>query len=132
VNEQKIQDAIAVLEREVPKDHARVRMAQYGGGPDESQIIANRLGFLRLGVEFLKAAYAPISGAGDSTSVTVDLDYLLTEDSYQFDWFERREPSVERQRRPGRFVPVVILSSIVAGVVLAIIGLYVVARWIVA
>src|SRR5688572_15306493 len=61
VDERKVQDAIAFLDEEVPRGHARVKLDQYGGGPDESRIIANKDGFLRLGVEFLKAAYAPIT-----------------------------------------------------------------------
>jgi hypothetical protein len=131
VNERRVQECIAVLEQEVPRENARVQIAQYGGGPDESQIIANQAGFLRLGVEFLKAAYAPSNGAEASASVNVDLDYLLTADSYQFDWFERREPTEQQVLPSGRFVAVVSFSVFGTGIVLAIIGLIVVVRWLV-
>ena len=130
MDERKVRDAIALLEREVPRAGARVRIAQYGGGPDESQIVANEGGFLRLGIEFLKAAYAPVTGRNQPTAVDVELDYLLTPDSsIQFDWFERREPEEERRASPGRLVPGVIISAVVGTGILAVIGLIALLRW---
>ena len=86
-----MQKLITELDAVVPKDGARVQLSQYGGGPDESRVIATQQGYLRLGVEFLRAAYAAPSGDAP-TQIVVDLDYLLTEDSdIGFDWFERVE-----------------------------------------
>jgi hypothetical protein len=133
VDERRIQEVIAFLEQEVPRDRARVKLAQYGGSPDESQIVANETGFLRLGVEFLKAAYAPIVDRSGSAAVKVDIDYLLTRDSsIQFDWVERREPVEEQFASPGRLVPVLLLSILAVGVVLAVVGLLAVLRWLAA
>lgn len=136
VDERKVQEAIGFLEEEVPRERARVKLDQYGGGPDESQIIANKDGFLRLGVEFLKAAYAPVTDPKDPTAVKVDIDYLLTGDSsIYFGWIQRREPDDEPGTIPGRFIrfiPWVILSVLVGIAILALVGLIVTLRWITA
>ena len=58
MDEDKIKAIIKQLDDEVPREGAKVILEQYGGGPDESQIVANQKGYLRLGVEFLKAAFA--------------------------------------------------------------------------
>ena len=50
------------------------------------------MGFLRLGVELLKAAFAPTGHGGEPNAVEVDIDYLVTADSsINFDWCERKE-----------------------------------------
>ena len=59
MDERRVREAIDLLDAEVPRAGARVRLHQYGGGPDEGQIVANETGYLRLGVEFLKAAFVP-------------------------------------------------------------------------
>ena len=129
MDEEKIRETIALLDREIPREGARVRLDQYGGGPDESRIIANKAGFLRLGLELLKAAYAPRERG--STSVSVDLDYLLTGDSsIGFDWFERREPDDEQPSSSGRLVALVGLTVLAILILLVLIGLYVVVRWV--
>src|SRR5271167_2697647 len=88
---EQIKKMIADLDAAVPRDGARVHLSQYGGGPDESKVIANQRGYLRLGIEFLRAAFAPSSPKSQET-IETDLRYLLTEDStVGFDWFERRE-----------------------------------------
>jgi hypothetical protein len=45
----------------VPDYDAAVRLEQYGGGPDECKIIANKYGLLRLGIELLKAGLIPLT-----------------------------------------------------------------------
>ena len=88
-----LEPIINALDAAVPKDGARVVIRQYGGGPDECAVFANERGYLRLGIEFLKAAYGPPVPGNNRASVAVDLDYVLHEDSeVQFDWFERGEP----------------------------------------
>lgn len=89
-----IEATIAALDAAVPKDDARVAIHQYGGGPDECTVVANERGYLRLGVEILKAAYGPPVPGNRTESVSVDIDYVLSEDSeVRFDWFERRDPA---------------------------------------
>jgi len=130
MDERKIRDAIALLEHEVPREGARVKLAQYGGGPDESQILANELGFLRLGVEFLKAAYAPTDDVKTSDSVKLDIDYLLTRDSsISFNWVERCEPRDECKWNTGGAAAAVVISVLLGIVILAVIGLVAVGRW---
>lgn len=58
LNDAYIKELIENLDQSVSSEGAAVRLDQYGGGPDESQITGNRVGYLRLGIEFLKAAYA--------------------------------------------------------------------------
>ena len=98
-------DIVDQLDRRVPREGAWIELKQYGGGPDEGQVIGNREGYLRLGVEFLKAAAAkapnePIAEAAHP--VSVDLEYLIDESStINFDWFEicnRPEDQLSYQR----------------------------------
>ena len=47
---------IQLLDEGVEKENAKVLLTQYGGGPDESKIIATKEGYLRFGIEIMKAA----------------------------------------------------------------------------
>ena len=133
MDEPRIQEAIAFLDREVPREGARVRLDQYGGGPDESQLIANQTGYLRLGIELLKAAFRP---TGERASVEVEIEDLVTSDSkIHFDWFERREPSesgtLPTQARSA-FLPIatgIALLAVFLG--LLGVGLITVVRWLI-
>jgi len=88
-NSATVQKLIAELDVAIPKEGARVQLCQYGGGPDESRVIATRRGYLRLGIEFLRAAYAAPCEKNPG-QIAVNLDYLLTDSSdIGFDWFER-------------------------------------------
>jgi hypothetical protein len=91
VDSHRLSELIGELDDQVPVDGAIVQFIQYGGGPDESKIIANRLGYLRLGIEFLKGGIAIPSGAAPSL-VNVVIDYLTDDNSnISFDWFEHTE-----------------------------------------
>src|SRR4051812_14714301 len=103
-NEIAAEELVSKLDALVPRDGARVSLAQYGGGPDESRVIANQRGYLRLGIEFLKAAFAP----HEKHLVKADIRYLLTEDSdVSFNWFERRENLPKRTAEEGKQVSVI-------------------------
>ncbi len=136
---QRVSEIVAELDRTVSREGAKVQLKQYGGGPDESKIIATRLGYLRLGVEFLKAAFARCKSEKDPDAIDVDLKYLLTDDStVGFDWFERREniPISEEKKSWRRKVGSIVLvalfvSMFVGGIILAIIGGGTVFLWIV-
>jgi hypothetical protein len=54
---------------------------QYGGGPDESRIVANRGGHLRLGIELMKGALAVPAGTHGPQNTPVDIEYLISEES---------------------------------------------------
>jgi hypothetical protein len=125
-----IQDRIAALDALVPKEGAVVRLDQYGGGPDESRITANKTGYLRLGLEILKGAYLPAK----NQCLLVDLDYLMSEDStVWFGWFERTEkPSLPIHTPPAstRIVNAAVVAVVVIIAFLAMIGIKTVAGWV--
>ena len=134
MDECRVREAIDVLDAEVPRTGARVRLHQYGGCPDEGQIVANETGYLRLGVEFLKAAFAPPGQNREPAGIKVDIAYLLTSDSsINFDWFERRQvPIPERPFSTSRFVPIIVIGGLAAFALLALIGVITVVRWLAA
>ena len=129
---EQIKKLVADLDAAVSREGARVRLSQYGGGPDESKVVANETGYLRLGIEFLRAAFAPPSPKSQEMLDT-DLSYLLTDDSdIHFDWFERREDlpaSTQSEGKSGKFVPAIILLVLFSGLVFALVGLVTVISW---
>jgi len=70
------------LDAKVPKEGAAVQFVFVadGGTPDESLVEANRLGYLRMGIEFLKAAFAR-TGTGSRGILDASIDHLTTEQS---------------------------------------------------
>jgi hypothetical protein len=93
--EQEIGHLIGRLDRLIAKEQAIVRVLQ--DDPDQATVIhANQLGYLRLGIEFQKAALAPV----EDGKAEVDLAYLLGQDAICWE-FRRREdglPLPEPQR----------------------------------
>jgi len=132
MTEAELSALIGRLERELPREHARVKLHQYGGGPDECQIVANRAGYLRLGVEFLKGALAPSINPKEPAGVPVTIDYLITGDSsVNFDWFERREDLPEQSTAPptpGRTAAAIAVSVFILLIALSAVGLFTVVR----
>jgi hypothetical protein len=125
---EEISSLVSELDRKVPQQGAVVELKQYGGGPDESKVIANQLGYLRLGIEFLKAAFKQPSEKNPD-AIEVDLRYLLSDDSdVGFDQFERREDMKERQIEKTSAIPAVVgcclAILLLAVVVFAIIGVF--------
>jgi hypothetical protein len=125
-----LQKIISDLDKKVPKDNAFVQLTEYGGGADESKIRANQSGYLRLGIELLKAAFENSIEHDEkyADQVDVDIDYLITEDSsINFDWFERTEKRKGIQFKEtlfDRLIPFVALTIFLAVVILAIIGFF--------
>jgi hypothetical protein len=79
MDEARVRALVAELDAAVPRQGARVRLEVYGGGPDESQAVANRTGTLRLGVELLRAALKAMDeeAAGRRAVAAVDAEALL-------------------------------------------------------
>lgn len=129
---EQIKKSVAELDAAAPRAGARVQLSQYGGGPDECKMVANQRGYLRLGIELLRAALAPPSPQTQER-IQVDLRYLLTDDStVRFDWFERREElaaDTRAERKSSRLVPVILVLGLVAILTLAMIGLGTVIVW---
>jgi hypothetical protein len=128
MDENIIRGIIKQLDDEVPRERAKVILEQYGGGPDESQIVANQTGYLRLGIEFLKAGFAerkPISKKGYE-EIPVDLDYLISENStVGFDNFEITESftaTTYKRKFYERLIPIGCITIIGILALLALIG----------
>jgi len=124
--------AVDELDKSIPKGNAKVSLQKYGGDLDEAFIVATERGYLRLGVEFLKAGLAPYVPAERYLgkrpyAIDVDLDYLITEDSdVHFDYFERSEDVTVKTYQESwvnRVIPAAILGAIITILVLAVIGL---------
>ena len=133
MTEEEINSLVNKLDGQVPKEGAVIELKQYGGGPDESKMTANRAGYLRLGIEFLKAAFKQPSGK-DPYVIEVDIQYLLSDDSdVGFDWFERREelkqPGVEKSSLAKKILSVCLGFVCLGVVALAVIGAVSVVQW---
>jgi hypothetical protein len=121
VDTERISSLINELDKQVPKDGAIVEAKQYGGGPDESKITANRAGYLRLGIEFLKAGFSETSDK-DKKQLSTDIRYLFTDDSdVCFDWFERVEDFQKQKNLKASFWKRVAGKLIAAAVLLVLI-----------
>lgn len=90
---------------------------------DSTLLRANKLGYLRLGVEFLKAAYAHPAHGQSHEWVDVDLGYLTGLERHCYS-FERREdvwsPIHEESTNPisgsvGGLIGLFLLASLVIG-----------------
>lgn len=131
-----IRDLVARLDAAVPKADARVQMQIYGGGPDEGVLVANRGGYLRLGIELMKGAdAAPPEDTSNANGVEVDLEYLMTPDStIGFTWFERRDPDIEPVplSNGDRWLAVAFFVVLAAICIFAVVGLVATVRWLIA
>jgi hypothetical protein len=122
------------LDRLVPKEGARLRIPS---DPDGNATIGTQLGYLRLGVEFLRAALVPPEGTdeGSTPHIPLDIQYLLTPGSETpFDLCEIDE-DVERLPPPVRKLGAIgQLLAAVFGVVivgLIVVGAVAVLSWMV-
>ena len=116
----------------VPREEARIRLTQYGGGLDECGIVGNQRGYLRLGIEFINLALAPMSEK--SHKVAADLRYLMTSDSdIRFDWFERREELAtvtQAEQKPSLFFLLCLWLAFLSAIVVFVIGGGTIVSWI--
>ena len=106
MNDDKLKKTIKELDESVSKDDAVVQFDIYGGGADEGFIQANQKGYLRLGIEFLKAAFAPKKSDKKTKNIIDSGIQSLTSDEspIRFDWLERKESiSPPISSKPGGF-----------------------------
>jgi len=141
MDDKELAQVIERLDHEIPRDGAEIEFMQYCDGFVEHRVIANRAGYLRLGIEFLKAAIVPHFDKAHATTpyiINVDMDYLIKDSDIEFGRFERREtfePTAIRAANedPDTFQFKLMnlgCSLIWYGTgVLAIIGLYSVVKW---
>jgi len=142
MNDDDIIKLVDSLDNVVPRSGAIVRIEQYGDTCLESSIIANRVGYLRLGIEFLKAAEAPyVDKTGRNPfSIHVNLNGILQDSSdIYFHCFERREefeepkeyiPTDKDNERSGcQFICFALICTAI--VVFCLIGLFTVIKWLI-
>jgi hypothetical protein len=65
-----ILELIKLLDNQIPKESADVRLADFG----EVALYANKDGYIRMGIELLKCAF-------DETKNEVELEYLFSKES---------------------------------------------------
>jgi len=137
MNLNEIQQIVDELDRGILKENARVSLQKYGGDLDEAFIVANERGYLRLGVEFLKAGFTPYLHPERAMgkrphAINVDLDYLITDDSdVHFDYFERTEDlkiETYQESWADKGIPFAVLGVIFLVLGLAFVGLVFVIR----
>jgi hypothetical protein len=76
--EAELDELVARLDRLLPKEGAHLTLP---ASADPRTIVGNRLGYLRFGVEILRAALRPTPGSEDSApGIAPRLDYLLARD----------------------------------------------------
>ena len=85
MTDKNIQEIISKLDQQIPKEDAEVIFAAYG----ETAAYANKQGYLRLGIEFLKMAYSDSDGVGV-------LDYMMADQSdFTFDHLTKHKDTLE-------------------------------------
>jgi hypothetical protein len=130
---EELRSRIEELDEGVTKDNARIRIYRWGGDDDESVMIATRNGYLRLGIEFLKAGVAPDPPYPPDSSIHVDLEYLIDDNSTvffeNFELVETLPPEETAETWKDTVVIYAILTVLVALLLLAVIGAVAVIRW---
>lgn len=129
-----IEEIVERIEQNGLSDESTIiKYMQHGGGPDESHILANRAGYLRLAVLFLCASIAPYK---DENLSVIDLNSsdIIDEDSdVSISWLERREDIANIQRKSTFSDKITSISHAVyllIVLILLIIGIGTVASWI--
>jgi hypothetical protein len=75
LTQEELTGIISKLEPVVSKDTALFEIYQYGGGPDESFIKANRQGLQLFAIELLKASLKVEQTLGDPTKSTIGIEH---------------------------------------------------------
>jgi hypothetical protein len=122
---------VSRLDQDLSRDNAKITIQKYGGDLEESFVVGTPNGYLRLGVEFLKAGLAPQSSP-EKPEIEVDVEYLIDDDSdVQFDYFERKDQLTIKTYQSSfvdKLIPLVLLAIVGSVLVLAIVGLRTVIR----
>ena len=130
-NQNDLRRAITKLDEIVPTDGAWIQFNQYGGGPDEGQMLGNLIGYRRFGIELLTATLMD----DDIQDFNVELEYLISEEStINFDWFELYDAPPETNHTIGRLdrlMPIGCMAIFVLATVVFLIGCGTIAQWIV-
>jgi hypothetical protein len=124
-----IKNIVDALDKKVDKEGAVVQFGCYGAS-DESVIQANQKGYFRLGIEFLKAAFAPETNKDSKYKrIDMDIDYLTSKKSmFHFIGFERRDdipspPKYYKASFKEGVAGIIFAIVLIAIVILAIMGI---------
>ena len=130
MNDKLIKSLIGMLNDEVPREGGRLKVEQHVAGPNVTTISANKVGFLRFGIDMLDAAFDPAGIRHKATSLPQDLAYLCSCDAnINFAWFERANPDYMRVSRWFRKWRVPIAAFFLTVIPLAAIGVHTIAHW---
>jgi hypothetical protein len=130
--EAQVRELVGQLDRLVPRDGAHIMFPAAAG---DRTTVGNRLGYLRLGIELLRAALDPAQGPGDAPArIALNIGYLDAEGSAPpWDVCELDEAIISRPPVQSELGP---LGQLVSGVlvvvllILLFIGGAVLWRWI--
>jgi hypothetical protein len=137
MNDERVLALVDELDAQVPREGALVRFEQYGGGPDESKVVANRAGYFRLGIEFLKGGLAPFNPGKNADLIEVEIEYLLdAESNISFDWFERteqisRQPARNQSPLTQHVLGLTVAAVLITLLVCAAVGAWTILGWLV-
>ncbi len=107
-----IEELVDELDRLIPREGAKLRMP---ADADGIATAGTRLGYLRLGVELLRAGLSPSTETeAGAHRIPLDVEYLLTPDSVPP--FERCEIDEDVERRPPRRKELGAFGQIMAGI----------------
>jgi hypothetical protein len=81
MNRDRIASLVDRLDELVPRQGASVVLQPHGGSADEWQIMANELGFLRLGVDIMRGTLHADTSDGAAQILDVDIDHLFSRES---------------------------------------------------
>jgi hypothetical protein len=123
---------VARLDRLVPRDGARLALPEGSAG---AAAVGNRLGYLRFGIELLRAALRPLpQSEAEPARIAPDLGYFVAEGPRAaFEACEIDESIVSRDPAASRLGALGQMGSGVLAVIallLALLGVSVVWRWI--
>jgi hypothetical protein len=129
--EAELQELVDRLDRLVPSEDAHLTLPADAEGRTTA---GNRVGYLRLGIELLRAALAPLPASDEAPArVVPQVEGLLTEGSRSpFELCELDESIGSRppaQSRLGGFGQMSVGVGVVLALVLAFIGAVVLWRW---
>jgi hypothetical protein len=130
--ETQLRDLVGRLDNLIPREGAHLTLSDE---PRGRMSIGNRLGYLRLGVELLAAALAPLPPSDQvPTRIEPDIDYLLSDDSdVLFELSEIDEAIGSRppvESRLGLIGHLVAGVGLVAALIAVLFVVFLVLRWI--
>jgi hypothetical protein len=130
--EAELRALIARIDGLVPSEGAHLTLPS---APGSRATIGNRLGYLRLGIELLRAALDPLPASGSAPArIEPELDSVLSKDSTApFDLCEIDEAIGSRppvEARVGLLGHLVAGVGVVSVILLLLLALFLAARWI--